>query len=106
MKTAFSVPRPGTEGHKSYDSVYAKYPVQAPPLGRSGGGGVLLSGRVFWGVMKYSVSRWCWRLHNFVIILETTELYIFKSLENKLKKKKIHQNGILVERHPLVLKVI
>ena len=65
-----------------------------------------MEGDVVWGVMKYSVSRWCWRLHNFVIILETTELYIFKSLENKLKKKKIHQNGILVERHPLVLKVI
>lgn len=65
-----------------------------------------MEGDVVWGVMKYSVIRWCWRLHNFVIILETTELYIFKSLENKLKKKKIHQNGILVERHPLVLKVI
>ena len=56
-----------------------------------------MEGDVVWGVMKYSVIRWCWRLHNFVIILETTELYIFKSLENKLKKKKIHQNGILVE---------
>ena len=46
-----------------------------------------MEGDVVWGVMKYSGIRWCWRLHNFVIILETTELYIFKSLENKLKKK-------------------
>lgn len=47
-----------------------------------------MEGDVVWGVMKYSGIRWCWQLHNFVTILETTELYIFKSLENKLKKKK------------------
>ena len=39
-----------------------------------------MEGVVVWGVMKYSGIRWCWRLHNFVIILETTELYILKSL--------------------------
>ena len=45
-----------------------------------------MEGAVVWGVMKYSGIKWCWRLHNFVAILETTELYIFKSLENKLKQ--------------------
>ena len=45
-----------------------------------------MEGAVVCGVMKYSGIKWCWRLHNFVTILETTELYIFKSLENKLKQ--------------------
>lgn len=61
--------------------------VVARGWGRGGWGMIAnMEGDVVWGVMKYSGIRWCWRLHNFVTILETTELYIFKSLENKLKK--------------------
>ena len=63
-----------------------------------------MEGDVVWGVMKYSGIRWCWRLHNFVT--RNHRIVHFQIFRKQTKKKKIHQNGILVERHRFVLKVM